>query len=931
MAVRAAALRDLTNRNEASAWAVLLRARLSRFPDVVSGVDSVVRRQVREPAFQLFLQERACSPQGVISDLAMDVLQLHGKVRPADAENYRNVVRQRLDLLRSWNERFSKDFEEVRNRLTPPPGQPTSPLSASSGPKGLLCEIETLRKNIEKATPKEQTHVGVRASVLLERIGLLLPVVADLQRQSASLQQGSDLKNFVDRRLVELLTLSGLITPAVEDKATLQIIQTITQWPHDLAQVVTMQIQKQFTEARASIQRAYDYVKPLPSFKNAWADFRSQILSPLLQETDQSLKRVGEIQIRAQRDAQGALVDIRSLTPQLDDLGVRIEAALAATDVEETYTGFAIANETAKDLARDTEQGLKTLFFLFEDLSDKRWYPADKPSLPTAQRRQMFDDLVTSQPVAQIKASVERWYEIHDGDMRFARLLGEGGILLMSASTGLLAGGIVEGLLGRGISLGGRFLIATAVVGVESSVFTLTSRALHAVVFGEAFYDKTLWKEWAHNAALFGLLKGAGAVYEAFVARLLPKPLVGIGKATQLFVVFQAWTVGVHRWQTREWLTPANPRFWKLAAKNVAFLAAVHLGMTITKPLLLPLQSKVAAFALSRHNARCAALGESIQQWQATGGGDLDGALDIVLRARTLFLERIEVLKQINAIQKSLLGDGEWKEAGKFLNAQVAALQESLFDLRFKLAPHETAPRLFYYEGDVQALRQHYEQQGFKVLEVDAATGRLRLADSKGEIWDFIRSRSSPSGAGFLETDVDVQKLAEKMYETIRNTQGDTAKIARNTGIPKKALDLIRQHVFLWKHWMFDPVAGEMKYRRFTAHAQIARLWGAATEGTLEGEDLLRFRRLMAHEYVEAKLMAQGIPYQHRGSWKYTKSGVWDYTPSPKNGLGAHELAPLAGVDRPAFEHYEKWARPLSDIQKLPLEKWMGIPPEDMK
>lgn len=604
-----------------------------------------------------------------------------------------------------------------------------------------------------------------------------------------------------------------------------------------------------------------------------------------------------------------------------------MEAALAAINMEETYTVLVMSNEPVKDLTQDTEQGLKILFTLFENLSDKSWRAVGKPSLPTAQRQQMFDELVTSQLVAQIKATVQTWYEIHDGDLRFTRLMGEGGILVMSASTGLLAGGIVEGLLGRGISLGGRFLIATAVVGVESSVFTLTSRALHAVIFREAFYDKTLWKEWAHNAALFGLLKGAGAVYEAFVARLLPKPLVGVGKATQLFVVFQAWTVGVHRWQTREWLTPANPRFWKLAAKNVAFLAAVHLGMTITKPIFLPLQSKVAAFALSRHNARCAALGESIQQWQAAGGGDLDGALDIVLRARALFLERMDVLKQINAIEKSLLGNEELKEAGKFLSAQVAALQESLFDLRFKLAPHETMPRLFYYEGDVQALRQHYEQQGFKVLEVDAATGRLRLMDPKGEVWDFIRSRFTPSGAGLVKTDAE----AEKVYELIRHTQGDTAKISRHTGIPKKALDLIRQHVFLWKHRIFDREIGEMKYGRFTANAEIAELWRNATEGTLEGEDLLRFRRLMAHEYIEAKLMARGMLYQSPGGWEYTKLGGWSYMPSPKKGLGAHDLAPLADYKRPAFLHYEQWARPLSDIQKLPLEKWMGLPPEDLK
>lgn len=284
VAVRAAALRDLTNRNEANTWPVLLRARLSRFPDVVAGVEGVVRRGSKEPAFQSFLQEQVHAPRGVISDLAMDVLQLYGKVASADSENYRNVVRQRLDLVRTCIEQFVKDFEDVRKRLAPAKGQPTSSPAASNGPKGLFREIEALRKGIAGSTPKEQVRAGIGASLLLERIGLLVPVITDLKRQSDGLKQESDLKNFVDRRLSDLLGLSGLITSAVEDKATLQIIGNITQWPSDLAQTVTVQIQRQFVEARSSLQKSYDYVKPLPSFKGAWADFRSNILSRLLQE-----------------------------------------------------------------------------------------------------------------------------------------------------------------------------------------------------------------------------------------------------------------------------------------------------------------------------------------------------------------------------------------------------------------------------------------------------------------------------------------------------------------------------------------------------------------------------------------------------------------------------------------------------------------------
>src|SRR5699024_6590769 len=109
---------------------------------------------------------------------------------------------------------------------------------------------------------------------------------------------------------------------------------------------------------------------------------------------------------------------------------------------------------------------------------------------------------------AQMQKDVADWHEIQAGELRFALLLAEIGILIISAYTGGIAGGIVRGLLGRGVSLAGRLAIGAAVVGAEATAFTVTSRLLHMPLGGK-FYDDKFFSELGLNALLFGVLRGS--------------------------------------------------------------------------------------------------------------------------------------------------------------------------------------------------------------------------------------------------------------------------------------------------------------------------------------------------------------------------------------------------------------------------------------
>src|SRR5262249_50971651 len=156
--------------------------------------------------------------------------------------------------------------------------------------------------------------------------------------------------------------------------------------------------------------------------------------------------------------------------------------------------------------------------------------------------------------------------------------------------------------------------------------------------------------------------KGSGAVYERLVAPRLPESLVGAGKATLTFSMFQAWTVGLHRWETGEWIGLGDERVWKMAAQNVLFLGAGHVGLGITQPLRAPVTERVMALAIERHNARCAELGKSIEAWKSGKQLDPEGALDIARRSRALYLERLDLLR-------SLLSGDELKQAETVLKA----------------------------------------------------------------------------------------------------------------------------------------------------------------------------------------------------------------------------------------------------------------------
>ncbi|MGK3960151.1 PAAR domain-containing protein [Sorangium sp. So ce118] len=162
------------------------------------------------------------------------------------------------------------------------------------------------------------------------------------------------------------------------------------------------------------------------------------------------------------------------------------------------------------------------------------------------------------------------------------------------------------------------------------------------------------------------------------------------------------------------------------------------------------------------------------------------------------------------------------------------------------------------------------------------------------------RAARGYSGARFID-EAD-PKLA-RVYDDIVKATDDVPRIARSTGISQDVIEQVKKHLFLTEHEV--PIGpGSTRRGYFTPDEQVADLWPKATNGTLNPDELSQFRRLVAHEYVESRLMEAGMPYRSAHPDAYpARYGGEINTPTPQHH-GAHDLAPLVDHQRPPFAHW---------------------------
>ncbi|WP_410789274.1 hypothetical protein [Kribbella sp. C-35] len=127
-------------------------------------------------------------------------------------------------------------------------------------------------------------------------------------------------------------------------------------------------------------------------------------------------------------------------------------------------------------------------------------------------------------------------------------------------------------------------------------------------------------------------------------------------------------------------------------------------------------------------------------------------------------------------------------------------------------------------------------------------------------------------------------------YRRIREAD-DVDALADHSGMPREVIEEAKQHLFQRQH---DVAVrpGEIRHGYFTPDALYGDLWERVASGAeLTDKNRVEFWSLLAHEYVESRLMAAGLPYRSPDPRAWDQSG----TPLATSDYpSAHNTAPLS-------------------------------------
>jgi hypothetical protein len=120
-----------------------------------------------------------------------------------------------------------------------------------------------------------------------------------------------------------------------------------------------------------------------------------------------------------------------------------------------------------------------------------------------------------------------------------------------------------------------------------------------------------------------------------------------------------------------------------------------------------------------------------------------------------------------------------------------------------------------------------------------------------------------------------------KAFE-IANDTSDIAIIASNYDIPLPIMQRVKNHYWVDEHFVLAD-DGTFKIGRFEKIDDYNNEWISAKEKTLSFADEKIFRNLIAHEYIEAKLIDNGMNFRSFKRYDFRSSA----------DFGAHDLAPI--------------------------------------
>jgi len=190
---------------------------------------------------------------------------------------------------------------------------------------------------------------------------------------------------------------------------------------------------------------------------------------------------------------------------------------------------------------------------------------------------------------------------------------------------------------------------------------------------------------------------------------------------------------------------------------------------------------------------------------------------------------------------------------------------------------------------------KHYD------VRIDLKNGDVGAALSKLE-GTLGTPFTGPNGVKYIDEALSTSGNSSAVYTKYDNIvadNGDVSLIAQrlqaefpgsNLSDLEQIVGNAKQHLFVNEQLV--PVGnGVWKQGRFSPQEFIADDWLKVRNGTHNSEEINNIRKLIAHEYIESKLMIEGIPFRGR-----------NVDPSP-TAFGAHDLSVNEKLI-PDFSHY---------------------------
>lgn len=260
----------------------------------------------------------------------------------------------------------------------------------------------------------------------------------------------------------------------------------------------------------------------------------------------------------------------------------------------------------------------------------------------------------------------------------------------------------------------------------------------------------------------------------------------------------------------------------------------------------------------------------------------------------------------------------EWREGAaealsrKKERGQFGSLQDVYFAIQKGAELGLGTSAVFHFPPNHSSIVYVPKQIGTEVLvEAQAAKYVLVKVGRTGKVAAHPSLTIKPaSPVRYAEKPSPIVALK---YRQISHLADDVPKITSAVDVSQDLITAVKNHLFLSKHLIQVGPNQEIS-AFFTPTKEIADWWLKAIDDILSRDEEVKFRRILAHEYVERGLMAAGLPYRSRSEEAWSQDAEGDFIPLPTSThYGAHDLAPHQDAERRPFLLWK-------ELFKLPAE-----------